>query len=87
MFDGEIIAQHHYDCSWWDVKVGVESYKNTVLRDYFSTVNGVVDQDAVRQRDYYRSECERLQNTTCWKVTKPIRVVGDLVKRISKKDK
>lgn len=87
MFDGEIIAQHHYDCSWWDVKVGVENYKNTVLRDYFSTVNWVVDQDAVRQRDYYRSECERLQNTTCWKVTKPIRVVGDLVKKVRKKGK
>ena len=36
VFDGEIIAQHHYDCSWWDAKVGVASYKNTVLEDYFA---------------------------------------------------
>ena len=32
VFDGEIIAQHHYDCSWWDAKVGVASYKNTACK-------------------------------------------------------
>ena len=85
MFDGEISAQHHYDCSWWDVKVGVGNYKYTVLKDYFSQNNWYEDQEVVRQRDYYRSECERLENTTCWKITKPIRIVGDFVKRIGKK--
>lgn len=85
MFDGASITQHHYDCSWWDVKAGVENYKHTVLRDYFCTTNGYEDQEVVRQRDYYRSECERLENTTCWKITKPIRIVGDFVKKIAKK--
>lgn len=85
MFDGEIIAQHHYDCSWWDVKVGVGNYKYIVLKDYFGTTNWYEDQEVVRQRDYYRSECERLENTTCWKITKPIRIVGDFLKRIGKK--
>lgn len=86
MFDGEIIAQHHYDCSWWDVKVGVLSYKNTVLRDYFSSVRvDVVERDnsdIILQRDFYKSEYERLENSTCWKITKPLRVIADFFKKI-----
>lgn len=81
MFDGEIIAQHHYDCSWWDVKVGIVSYKNTVLRDYFG--GGVqMNAEITAQRDFYKSEYERLENSTCWRITKPLRVVADFFKRI-----
>lgn len=85
MFDGKIIAQHHYDCSWWDVKVGVINYKNTVLRDFFEQSYWYQDENVVRERDYYKSECERLENTTCWKITKPIRILGDFIKRFGEK--
>lgn len=84
MYDGEIIAQHHYDCSWWDVKVGIASYKHTVLRDYFGTVTVEYQDctDLVAQRDYYKMECERYENSTCWRITKPLRIVMDWIKKI-----
>lgn len=36
VYDGENIAIHHYEASWWDTKESV-SYKNVVLKDYFDT--------------------------------------------------
>lgn len=89
VFDGEIIAQHHYDCSWWDVKVGITSYKNTVLADYFSGQHdghqSWKTKELASQLEYYKSECERYQNSTCWRITAPLRVVGDFLKRLFKK--
>lgn len=32
--------------------------------------------------EYYRSECSRYENSTCWKITKPIRVIMDFLKKI-----
>ena len=32
--------------------------------------------------EYYRSECNRYENSTCWKITKPIRVIMDFLKKI-----
>jgi len=84
MFDGEIIAQHHYDCSWWAVKVGVQSYKHTVLRDYFAR-EGALTMDYMEllaQRDFYQRECERYENSTCWKITKPLRMIVDWMKKL-----
>ncbi|WNS42735.1 glycosyltransferase [Paenibacillus sp. MMS20-IR301] len=34
VYDGQNIAVHHYDASWWDVKEEI-SYKHIVLKDYF----------------------------------------------------
>lgn len=87
MFDGEIIAQHHYDCSWWDVKIGIPSYKNTVLRDFFNRSGNDCGQNISEltfQRNYYKSEYERLENSTCWKLTKPLRIIADFFKRFMK---
>lgn len=87
MFDGEIIAQHHYDCSWWDAKVGILSYKNTVLRDWFSGESGQSSlPDLTGERDYYKSEYERLENSTCWKITKPLRIVVDFIKKLFRRN-
>lgn len=87
MFDGEIIAQHHYDCSWWDAKVGILSYKNTVLRDWFSGDSGQSSlPDLTGERDYYKSEYERLENSTCWKITKPLRIVVDFIKKLFRRN-
>ena len=86
MFDGEIIAQHHYDCSWWDAKVGVMSYKNTVLQDWFSgDTCSQANPDLLRERDYYKMEFERLENSTCWRITKPLRLIMDLLKKLIKR--
>ena len=91
VFDGENIAQHHYDCSWWDVKVGVVSYKNTVLADYFTTTcaqsGNLADVDVMNQLAYYKSECNRYENSTCWKITAPLRMLGDFLKRVLGKRK
>ncbi len=85
MFDGEIIAQHHYDCSWWDVQEKV-SYKNVVLKDWFLGELGSTEiSDLILQRDYYKKECERLENSTCWKITKPLRIVMDFLKKAYRK--
>lgn len=37
--------------------------------------------DLLTQLNYYKLECARYENSTCWKITKPIRWVADLVKR------
>ena len=90
VFDGEIIAQHHYDCSWWDVKTGVCSYKNTVLEDYFANKGrylvGSSHAELTQQLSYYKSECDRYENSTCWKITAPLRVLGDFLKRIFRRN-
>lgn len=90
MFDGEIIAQHHYDCSWWDVKVGITSYKHTVLADYFSQNRGHAYStyaSLTSQLAYYQSECSRYENSTCWRITKPLRMVGDFLKKVFRRNK
>lgn len=37
VFNGENVAIHHYDASWWDVKIGKMSYMYNVLEYYFTT--------------------------------------------------
>ena len=90
VFDGEIIAQHHYDCSWWDAKVGVASYKNTVLEDYFAApcdLNGRSHNrlELENQLAYYKAECNRYEASTCWKITAPLRWIADVIKGIFSK--
>lgn len=38
--------------------------------------------ELTRQLEYYRSECDRYENSTCWKITKPIRIILDFLKKI-----
>lgn len=80
MYDGQNIAQHHYEASWWDVKVGNTSYKHEVLRDYFqsdATINVVTNEEVVS----LRLQIEQLKSSTSWKITQPMRYVGDFIKR------
>lgn len=35
VYNGNNVAIHHYDASWWDSKVGVRSYKYDVLEYFF----------------------------------------------------
>lgn len=81
MFDGKCIAQHHYEASWWDVKVGNTSYKHEVLRDYFGSDAGTVASDEVL---VLQKQLAEMSNSTCWKITKPIRILCDIIKKIVK---
>lgn len=79
MYDGRCIAQHHYEASWWDVKVGNTSYKHEVLRDYFNAEIGAISNDEV---SLLRWQLAELKNSTSWKITKPIRLFFDLIKKV-----
>lgn len=39
IYNDKNIATHHYEATWWDVKMGIVSYKYTVLEHYFRTNN------------------------------------------------
>lgn len=36
VYNGNNMAIHHYDASWWDSKIGIRSYKYDVLEYFFS---------------------------------------------------
>lgn len=84
MYDGKCIAQHHYEASWWDTTIGVVSYKNIVLKDYFSyNGTGIIDIDNISV-DALKIQLQQMEESTCWKITAPLRLIGDLVKRIKR---
>ena len=35
VFNNQNVSLHHYDATWWDVRVGMRSYKYDVLNYYF----------------------------------------------------
>jgi glycosyltransferase involved in cell wall biosynthesis len=85
VYDGENVAIHHYDASWWDVKSKV-SYKNTVLQEYFGKINynkpnnsSVDDVTA-----YYQRLIQTYESTISWRVTKPLRLANSLLRKIKR---
>lgn len=80
MYDGKCIAQHHYEATWWDVKVGNTSYKQEVLKDYFRNAS-FGNEDLKEEVGRLRLEIEQLKASTSWKITKPVRWLGDLLKK------
>lgn len=78
MYDGKCIAQHHYEASWWDVKTGNTSYKHEVLKDYFGGDNS---NNLNEETAMLRLRIQQMENSTSWKVTKPIRWLGDILKK------
>ena len=38
VFNNENIMLHHYDATWWDVRVGMRSYKYEVMKYYFAHI-------------------------------------------------
>ncbi|MEY8359748.1 glycosyltransferase [Anaerotruncus colihominis] len=79
VFDGRNLTVHHYDASWWDVKVGLTSYKHEVLKDYFSNGQALADSG---EAELLRAYIFQIENSTCWKITKPLRIFIDFVKRL-----
>ncbi len=84
MFDGKCFAQHHYDCSWWEVKEGVKSYKYTVLQDFFSKDPHIHSNDHSFGSELASAQLriQQLENSTSWKITKPLRFFVDWLKRM-----
>lgn len=90
--DGLCIANHHYEGSWM-AKNNLATSANfgyEVMRHYFTwdllqssaKKTDIVDLGLLDQLHYYKSEAERLENSTCWKITAPLRWVGDFLKRL-----
>ena len=91
--DGRCICVHHYEGSWLKKNDGPASdYTYEVLRHYY-TWDLLHREDApltgtqAQLLAYYQSECNRYENSTCWKITKPLRILGDFLKKIFRRKK
>lgn len=91
--DGRCICVHHYEGSWLKKNGGPASdYTYEVLRHYY-TWDLLHREDApltgtqAQLLAYYQSECNRYENSTCWKITKPLRILGDFLKKIFRRKK
>ena len=66
-------------------------YTYEVLTQYFTwdLLHGkkAPDADSAQLLAYYQSECSRYENSTCWKITKPLRMVGDFLKKVFRRNK
>lgn len=96
MHDGQSIANHHYEGGWLKRKdISTYNYGFEVLKHYFTW-----DLVHAQKQKSYISEGEQvfgnegldykilytdMLNSTCWKITKPLRLVMDFVKSIKKK--
>ena len=86
--DGKCICCHHYEGSWLKRNDGpAADYTYEVLRHYFTWdllhEGGVPLTGAQAQLlAYYKSECDRYENSTCWKITRPLRAVMDFLKKM-----
>lgn len=90
--DGRCICVHHYEGSWLKKNGGPASdYTYEVLRHYY-TWDLLHREDApltgtqAQLLAYYQSECNRYENSTCWKITKPLRILGDFLKKIFRRN-
>lgn len=85
MYDGKNIAQHHYDASWWDAKAGVTSYKYEVLKDYFTLLpHNVTNVNKDEYINSLQAQIWAYENSTCWKLTKPLRKLVDFLRSYKK---
>lgn len=86
--DGKCICCHHYEGSWLKRNDGpAADYTYEVLRHYFTWdllhEGGAPLTGAQAQLlAYYKSECDRYENSTCWKITRPLRAVMDFLKKM-----
>ena len=86
--DGKCICCHHYEGSWLKRNDGpAADYTYEVLRHFF-TWDLLHEGDApltgaqAQLLAYYKSECDRYENSTCWKITRPLRAVMDFLKKM-----
>lgn len=93
MHDGRCVCEHHYEGSWLRKDNGpAPDYTYEVLKHYFTWDllhgdNGIsLPGDTAQLLTYYKSECDRYENSTCWKITKPLRILGDFLKKIFRRN-
>lgn len=93
MHDGRCVCEHHYEGSWLRKDNGpAPDYTYEVLKHYFTwdLLHGDNDislpGDTAQLLTYYKSECDRYENSTCWKITKPLRILGDFLKKIFRRN-
>ena len=93
MHDGRCVCEHHYEGSWLRKDNGpAPDYTYEVLKHYFTWDLLHRDNDISLPGDtaqllaYYKSECDRYENSTCWKITKPLRILGDFLKKIFRRN-
>lgn len=94
MHDGKCLCEHHYEGSWLKNGSGpMSDYTYEVLRHYFTwdflheNAKDFPTGSSAQLLAYYKSECERYENSTCWRITKPLRILGDFLKKIFRKSK
>lgn len=94
MHDGRCVCEHHYEGSWLKKGVGsAPDYTYEVLKHYFTwdLLHGdsctPLPANTAQLLAYYQSECNRYENSTCWKITKPLRILGDFLKKIFRRSK
>lgn len=92
--DGKCICCHHYEGSWLKKTNGpAPDYTYEVLKHYFTwdllhkDSSTALPDGTAQLLAYYQSECDRYENSTCWKITKPLRILGDLLKKIFRRGK
>lgn len=92
--DGKCICCHHYEGSWLKKDNGpAPDYTYEVLKHYFTwdLLHGdsrtLLPANTAQLLAYYQSECDRYENSTCWKITKPLRILGDFLKKIFRRSK
>lgn len=87
--DGKCVANHHYEGNWIDKTEGNSwNYGYEVLKNYFiwDLLNENVESGSVSGEYSYKALYEQVKNSTCWKVTKPLRIMVNGIKGKGFKD-
>lgn len=48
----------------------------------YLSIDQTAENNIAAQLDYYKRECARYENSTCWRITKPLRIVMDFLKKL-----
>lgn len=86
--DGKCVANHHYEGNWMKEKRGTANYGYEVLKHYF-TWDMVHSNEGEKKVSYvydggnnYMELYEQMVNSTSWKITKPLRLLMDCLKKV-----
>lgn len=87
--DGKCVANHHYEGNWMDKSEGDSwNYGYEVLKNYFTwdLLNENAESSGVNGGYSYKALYDQVKNSTCWKVTKPLRIMMNGIKGKGFKD-
>ncbi len=85
--DGKCVANHHYEGNWVKEKAGTANYSYEVMKHYF-TWDLMHSDVSKRNMPYvydggtnYMELYEQIINSTSWKITKPLRLIMDRLRK------